>query len=212
MTRHRRGMTLLELLLAIGITGLVGLATATMMNALGNGMVEQHDTRASMLRAGMAQARLSAYFTRARCILDVHSDRMVIWLEDGDGDDLIDPTEVRWITWTSSTGNLTISWIVDENNLLEDPYSDPAGTDWWNQLTQLSSQSGLETGELTLVSGLNDWSFSTAPESSDRLRREAAMQRRVIDATCTLSIADTEVTHHLGDSIRLHDPPGGDPA
>ena len=111
MTRHRRGMTLLELLLAIGITGLVGLATATMMNALGNGMVEQHDTRASMLRAGMAQARLSAYFTRARCILDVHSDRMVIWLEDGDGDDLIDPTEVRWITWTSSTGNLTISWI-----------------------------------------------------------------------------------------------------
>ena len=90
MKRIRRGMTLLELLLAVSVTSTVALGIVGMMDALTNGIIDQRDTRASILRAGLSQTRVSSYIARARCLLDLEDHRVVMWLEDTDGDEAVD--------------------------------------------------------------------------------------------------------------------------
>lgn len=210
MMRSRRGMTLLEVLLAIAVMSLVGLGTTGMMSALTTGMIEQHDARSSMLRAGLSQARLSSYVSRCRCLLDLEETRVVLWLEDTDGDNVIDGTEVRWVSWDPTTAALTIRWVADETGgILEDPYADPANVDWWSEFTQLQQVAGLKNGSLTLVGGVADWAFATDQLISPYARRVAAMNRRTVEAIYELDIADTRIMHCLGDSIRMHDPPEG---
>jgi prepilin-type N-terminal cleavage/methylation domain-containing protein len=207
MNGARRGMTLLEVLLAIAITGLVGAGITAMMSALTTSMIDQHDTRSSTLRAGLTQARLSSYITRCRCLLDCEADRIVLWLEDADGDDAIDATEVRWISHDSSAGKLRTQWILDPDELVEYPYANPTLVDWWSELTQLDNSTGLRSGSIDLVHGVEACTFATTAASTPQARRAAAMARRTVEANYTLVVADTRVTHCLGDSIRMHDPP-----
>jgi len=211
--KQRRAFTLLELLLAVGMTGCIGLGIAGMMSALSQGVVEQHDARSSMLRAGMTHARVSSYLSRARCLLDLESDRMVCWLEDADGDDAIDATEVRWFAWNPATGRLQLDWIVDPSgNILEDPYGTPTGVDWWAELTALSANQSLRRGTLGLVSGLQSWNFDHDNLLNATTRREAAMLRRAVTAGYALDVSGATVEHCMGESIRMHDPPSGGPS
>ena len=207
MKRHRRGMTLLEVLLAIAITGLVGAGITAMMSALTTNMIDQHDTRSSTLRAGLAQARLSSYITRCRCLLDCEDDKIVLWLEDGDGDDTIDATEVRWITYDATTGKLRTQWILDPDQWLEFPYANPTNVDWWAEFDELGRIASLRSGAITLISGIEQCVFATTAASTPQARRAAAMDRRTVEANYTLVVADTTFEHCLGDSIRMHDPP-----
>ena len=208
--RMTRGMTLLEVMLAIAVMSMVGLGTAGMMSALTTGMVDQHDTRSSMLRAGLSQARLSSYVSRCRCLLDLETTRLVLWLEDADGDDAIDATEVRWISWSSHEETLAIEWVTDElGDVLDTPYGDPSHIDWWSEYSVLSQTAGLKPGTITLIGSVADWSFSTDQLLNATARRIAAMNRRTVEATYQLDIADTKIDHCLGDSIRMHDPPDG---
>jgi len=210
MKRSARGMTLLEVMLAIAIMGMVGLGTTAMMSALTTGMVEQHDTRSSMLRAGLSQARLSSYIATCRCLLDLERTRLVLWLEDADGDNVIDGTEVRWISWEHTGGALEIRWVADESGEpLDNPYGDPATVDWWQELSLLQQVARLRVGSLKLVGGVADWAFATDQLTSPHARRLSAMARRTVEASYELDIADTRIQHCLGDSIRMHDPPGG---
>ena len=210
MRQSARGMTLLEMMLAIAVMGLVGLGTTGMMSALTTGMVEQHDARSSMLRAGLSQARFSSYVSRCRCLLDLEETQLVLWLEDADGDNAIDGTEVRGISWEAAIGAVTIRWVADETGgILEDPYADPANVDWWSELAGLQQMAGLKSGSLTLVSGVAGWTFATDLLTSPDARRAEAMNRRTVEATYELDIADTRIEHCLGDSIRMHDPPDG---
>jgi hypothetical protein len=203
-------MTLLEMMLAIAVMCLVGLGTTGMMSALTTGMAEQHDARSSMLRAGLSQARFSSYVSRCRCLLDLEETRLVLWLEDTDGDNTIDGTEVRWISWEVATGAVTIRWVADETGgILEDPYADPANVDWWSELAGLQQMAGLKSGSLTLVSGVAGWTFATDLLTSPYARRAEAMKRRTVEATYELDIAENRIEHCLGDSIRMHDPPDG---
>ena len=210
MRRLRRGMTLLEVMLAIAVMSMVGLGTTGMMSALTTGMVQQHDARSSMLRAGLSQARLSSYVSRSRCLIDLEPNRLVLWLEDADGDDAIDGTEVRWVFWNSNAQTLTINWVTDEQgDTLEEPYANPTTIDWWQEWDQLERTTGLKPGSLDLVSSVASWAFSTDPVSSPSARREAAMARQTVEAIYELHIAEDSIEHCLGDSIRMHEPPDG---
>lgn len=211
MKLQRRGMTLLEVMLAIAVMSMVGLGTTGMMSALTTGMVEQHDTRSSMLRAGLSQARLSSYVSRSRCLIDIESNRLVLWLEDSDGDDVIDATEVRWVSWNTDVETLMINWVTDEQgDTLEDPYSNPITIDWWQEWNRLKQIAGLNPGSLDLVSSVANWTFTTDQISNPTARRKAAMARKIVEAIYELHIADDRIEHCLGDSIRMHDPPDGD--
>ncbi|MDP7028790.1 MAG: hypothetical protein QF733_01050 [Phycisphaerales bacterium] len=200
-------MTLLETLLAIAITGMVGAGVTAMMSSLSAGMIDHHDTRSSTLRAGLSQARLSSYVTRCRCLLDCEASRLVLWLEDADGDDAIDATEVRWVHHDDDDDRVMIQWLTDPQNVLDEPYANPTAVDWWDQLRQLELMATIRSGSLDLIHGVPEWAFNTPGGRSAQSRRAASMDQRTVEATFTLAVADNTFQHSLGDSIRMHDPP-----
>lgn len=206
----RRGFTLVETLLAVGMTALVGGGIVGMMSALTDGMAAQHDMRSSVIRAGLAQGRLTSYLARSRCLLDLESHRLVLWLEDADGDKAIDGDEVRWIGWSNDTGSLSVRWVVDETGVvLDEPHADPAGVDWWRTLDAYERTAGLVVPKIDLAGDVTDWAFESVSTGNARIRRIDAMSRRSIQAHYSIAVADDTRMHSLGDSIRMHRPPDG---
>ncbi len=207
MNKARRGMTLLEVLLAVAVTGMVGAGVTAMMSSLTSSMIAHHDTRSSTLRAGLSQARLSSYVTRCRCLLDCEPSQLVLWLEDADGDDAIDATEVRWVRHDAAEQRVQVTWVTDPHAVLDAPYSNPTSVDWWDQLRQLQLIASIQSGSLDLLHGVPVWAFRGPDGPSDHARRAAAMDQRTVEAHFTLAVADNSFQHSLGDSIRMHDPP-----
>ena len=78
----RRGFTLLETILAISITAMVGAGIATMMAVLGSDASMQYDLRSVLVRSSAAQSRLSAYIAPARCLLEADAGALVLWFDD----------------------------------------------------------------------------------------------------------------------------------
>ena len=75
-------MTLAELLIATVITSMIGLAIASMMAAVSNGVTVRRDSRTHVLRGHAAHTRLGAYVTDSNCVLDHADDVLTIWLDD----------------------------------------------------------------------------------------------------------------------------------
>ncbi|MCH2141663.1 MAG: prepilin-type N-terminal cleavage/methylation domain-containing protein [Phycisphaerales bacterium] len=209
MKRIRRGMTLLELLLAVSVTSTVALGIVGMMDALTNGIIDQRDTRASILRAGLSQTRVSSYIARARCLLDLEDHRVVMWLEDTDGDEAVDGTEVRWLEWSPTHDVLSIHWFADPAELLDTPLSELEDIDWWTLKSTYETTSGLKHGALDLAASIANWSFDVGPYTDPRQRRLAAQQQRTVLATYDLNVEGSIRTHCMGESMRRHQQPSG---
>ena len=79
---NRRGLSLLEMTLAIGITAIIGAAIASMMAAAANSLTSKDDGRQSAIRVATTQIRLGAYIAPSRCILDKNNTTITLWLED----------------------------------------------------------------------------------------------------------------------------------
>ena len=58
---NRRGLSLLEMTIAIGITAIIGVAIAAMMAAASNSLSSKDDGRQSAIRLATTQVRLAAY-------------------------------------------------------------------------------------------------------------------------------------------------------
>jgi len=107
----RRGLSLLELMLSITITMMVGAAIAAMLGAVSMGVGTRRDSRTSMLLANAAQSRLAAYIAPARCVLDMGSSGLVLWAEDSRAGETVHATEVRWLLYDKASGEIGVYWI-----------------------------------------------------------------------------------------------------
>lgn len=102
---HRPGLTLLELLLALSITAIMGIAVASMLTMVGTVAQSDREGRSVLLRAHAAQARLRAYIDPSLCVLqhDAASQTLCVWLADQAGPESVNLTEIR-VLWFDSTG------------------------------------------------------------------------------------------------------------
>lgn len=108
-----RGLTLLELLLAVSITSLVGLAMATVMTAAARGMTSAGDTRSALQRAHAAYSRLRIYTDTGLCLLQNDPERgFVMWLNDEKLNSKANLTELRVFWFTPQTGLLTAERVA----------------------------------------------------------------------------------------------------
>ena len=115
MTRRtrevRRGLTTVELILALAITGLVGAAMSGMMHAVAVGVSDRGDTRSIMVRTATAQARLNAYLAPSRCVLSQSGANLVIWLEDSRKTETVHASELRWIRFDADAGTVSVEFV-----------------------------------------------------------------------------------------------------
>lgn len=95
-----RGLTMLELLLAVVVTSFVGLAISTAMTATARGITGVGSARSALQRAHAAYVRLRAYTDPGLCLLQDDPERgFVVWLDDARATGTVNLSEFRvfWV-------------------------------------------------------------------------------------------------------------------
>lgn len=100
MRRHAcRGLTLLELLLALAGTAVIGSAVAAMLTGVAYGTATDKDMRSLITRQMALRARLEAEVRESRMLLDAGADYMILWSSDADDDGMPSKAEIQVIEY-----------------------------------------------------------------------------------------------------------------
>ena len=95
--RLARGLTLVEMLLALAITGMIGVAIASMLSAVAYGTSESRDIRSLVVKNKTLGARVSASIRQAAQVLDLDDGYVVLWINDTNGSGVPDLQELQRI-------------------------------------------------------------------------------------------------------------------
>jgi prepilin-type N-terminal cleavage/methylation domain-containing protein len=109
--RSCRGLSLLELLLALTISAMVAGAIAGMLGAVSSGVGTRKDNRQTMVLAHAAQCRLAAYTATSKCVLAVSASDVTLWLDDSRESGTVHATEIRWLRFDASVGAIVVEYV-----------------------------------------------------------------------------------------------------
>jgi prepilin-type N-terminal cleavage/methylation domain-containing protein len=158
----RRGLSMIELLMALAITGMVAAAISSMWSAISAGERSLRDNRAFTVRTYTAKNRITAYVARSRCVLFVDPMMLVLWLEDSRESGTVHASELRWFIVDQTRGLLDVYFVkfpggYDEVHkaLRDEEYAGDA--DWETALGVYLSAG--EVAKITLVDGLVGGTF-----------------------------------------------------
>ena len=104
--RRCRGMTLVELLLGLSSTALIGAAIAAMLSAVSYGTSSSRDMRSLVVRNKVISARFSAAVRDARLVLATGADYIVLWRLDDNENGRPNLGEIQWIELDGETNRL----------------------------------------------------------------------------------------------------------
>ncbi|MEM1211900.1 MAG: type II secretion system protein [Planctomycetota bacterium] len=107
-TARRRGLTLVELLLAISGSAVIGAAIVAMLTASAYATDEANDMRALVVRHKTISARLAANIRESKQVLATGTDYLVLWVADSDGDEVPSLMEIRRIERDNASSTLRI--------------------------------------------------------------------------------------------------------
>ncbi len=160
----RRGLSLLEMLLALSITALIAVGISSMISAVTSGVGTRRDIRTTMVRANAAQTRLAAHIVPCRTVLASNGSDLVLWLNDSRESDSVHATEIRWLLFDADQGAIDVhfvdfpeAWTQTAKDLADTEYS--ADADWDAVLTQYQTNGWINT--IRLVDGLDSAWVST---------------------------------------------------
>ncbi len=197
-----RGLTLLELMLALSITTIVAAAIAGMLSAVTAGVGTRRDARSVMVRAGAAQARLAAYIIPCSSLLASDGSSLVVWLEDSRASDTVHATEVRWLSYDAAAGAIDVhlvdfpdTWTQAARDLADVQYA--AGADFNAVLSSYQGNGWIST--LRLVDGLDSLTVTT--DSANIL------DSRTVDYALAFQTSQTPVPVRVSATIRAHEKP-----
>lgn len=105
-----RGLTTLELLLALSITVITGGAIAAVTTGVARGIGDMNTSRSALQRAHAAHVRLRAYFDPGLCALDWDAaEGLAFWLhDDGATPGSVNLTELRVFWFDAGTGEISV--------------------------------------------------------------------------------------------------------
>ncbi|MEM6504362.1 MAG: hypothetical protein AAF711_02740 [Planctomycetota bacterium] len=148
----RRGLTLLELLLALAGTAVIGTAVTAMLTGVAYGTATDKDMRSLITRQMALRARLEAEIRESRMVLDSGGDYVILWSGDSDDDGLPSKTEIqvieydavmdRVVRYTPAPLITDVGYqLTDDFRTLTDAYKGDAtfpGERWAEQITSLT--------------------------------------------------------------------------
>ncbi len=112
--RVRRGISFVELIIAMAATGMIGLAIASMLFAVTEGTSSRNDMRNVIVQTKIINSRFGAAIRGAKMVLDADTDFIVLWTLDEDKDGLPGLLEMQRIEYDAQTRRLVSYMIEDE--------------------------------------------------------------------------------------------------
>ncbi|GAB4552704.1 MAG: hypothetical protein Tsb0013_15060 [Phycisphaerales bacterium] len=95
----RRGLTTLELLVALGVTSITGLGVAMVITSVSRGVSDMNTMRGAMQRAASSHARLRVYTDTSLCLLAQDDRGFALWAHDERRNGVVNVSELRvfWV-------------------------------------------------------------------------------------------------------------------
>ncbi len=197
----RRGLTLMELLLALSISAMVAGTIVAMLSAVRQGVVSRRDSRNVLVMAHAAETRLTAYLVPANCILEATSTSLVIWLNDDTKSDTVHATELRWMRYDAAAGEIVVDYVsfpedwseamCDVNNR-----DYPKASNWETVKQSYATRDLIRS--ITIVDQLGDLEI---------VIDAAPMSARQASFDLTYELGDTTEELQLSATIRFHHVP-----
>lgn len=125
-----RALSLVEMLLTLTLSSLVGLGVAMMLAAAAAGTQSQNDTRQATTRSQVATHRLGNIMRGAAMVLAAEDDHLVLWTGDAEGNDEVNLAEMRRVQWDDETGEIRLHQTPDDPQ--ENPSYELDGTNFSN--------------------------------------------------------------------------------
>lgn len=104
----RRGMTLIELLLAAMMTALITAAAATLLSGASNASAQSRNARTVTAAGHYTEGQIGTVIRQARAVGQVTPTRISLWLDDTNKDDRVQLSEVGVIYYESSSKVISI--------------------------------------------------------------------------------------------------------
>lgn len=200
--RMRRGLSLVEMILALAITGMVAAAIAGMLSAVNSGTHSRRDARTAVLTSNAMATRVAGYVVQGRAFLAADDDRFVLWLNDDRQSESVHASEIRWFELDGVTGEFIVlfqdfpeGWTQTAIDLEDREH--PHTTDWWALLRQLQTLGWVDS--LPLADSIAD----------ARVRTDHAepLQSRHLTVEVDIDIGAAPVTTVLPTTLLNHQPP-----
>jgi len=106
-TRRFRGLTLVEMLMALAITGMIGAAIASMLSAVTYGTKSSLDIRSLVVKNKTLSSRITAAVRGSAQLLDAADGYVVLWTKDLNDSGAPDLLELQRIELDAATDELT---------------------------------------------------------------------------------------------------------
>ncbi len=104
---RRSGLTLVEMMLAMSITAMVGLALTTMLSSVAYSTTSQAQLRRSNVRGKVLSTRIDTAIRSSKMVLAQGNDFLVLWMGDSRRNGVPNLSELRRIQRDDATGTLT---------------------------------------------------------------------------------------------------------
>lgn len=109
----RRGLTTLELLVALSVTSITGLGVAMVITSVSRGITMMNDTRGAMQRASAAHVRMRAYTDTSLCLLEHDPLRgFALWAHDERPNGQVNASELRIFWMLPDKGEVCTEFVV----------------------------------------------------------------------------------------------------
>lgn len=161
LVRHR-AFTLVEVLLALAITGLVGLSVATMLTATAYGTTNHRETRGLLVQSQTISARLNSAIRTAKEVLypnasqTTSTDYIVVWIADDNDDSTKQNNEVQLIERNSGNNELR-------------SYANPADTADFTNVAAFRTQALASYTSVRWSTGVSVLSFEATTSPTDTM-------------------------------------------
>jgi len=142
--RHKSGLTLIELLLALVITGIVTTAVATLAFALNSANDESDDTSQKQAYLRFAALKISDLVRQSKLVCYASTDEIAVWAGDTNNDEKINIAEVVYIECGPTQDRLRLCEFDSSNSTAINPAEITAlATNWWSAYSSIANYTTL---------------------------------------------------------------------
>ena len=98
---HCTGFTLVELIMSLAITSMIGLGVSTLLLSMSSATRSQNDLHAQIVRRHILALRIGGMIKSSAYVLDVRSESLILWMGDYDNNGRPNISEIGRLQWNN---------------------------------------------------------------------------------------------------------------